>query len=585
MAEAIINIGANTQAANAQIDQLNQNLGKTGAAADTATKSNAKLEAQLKKQEATIKTIDGAVNLLGGSVELAASAAIGLGLATEEGAKEFEAAALGAIAFADGAKRTVDGVKSLNEGLASYGGIAGAARKAQLALNTAILANPYIAAAAALAILVAGIAFFVTSNNDAEEAQKKLNKEVAKGAAADADYADLQLRLAKARGEDTIALKNREIAAREDSITAKIAALNAEEDGKKRIALQNELKKLGQDQKVARVELTTLETQASEKASEDSAKALKDQKAANKVARDANIVARDARLEAEGNKQVIKLLGDEFIASLDKSNKFYDGQRFKIEEVETDLEDFTFFTLQQLDEFNKAQAFSEEELLQTRLTSITRYYDDLISQAKGNDEIIKKLNKAKNEALGAENDAFRKKEKDQRDADIKDAISATLGSIAGFAGVLASVQSESNEAAFESGKKYKIAAVVTSALQSAFEAYSAALKFNGVVPGLGTAIGIANVAAIALASRKAIQGIQSATFGGGGSTPSAPSSGGATPSINGGGAFTGALPGTGGTPPVTGQNEPIRAYVVAQDVSTGQEANAAIRRRRRLGPG
>lgn len=578
MAEAIINIGANTQEANAQINQLNQNLGKTGAATDSATKSNAKLEAQLKKQEATIKTIDGAVNILGGSVELAASAAIGLGLATEEGAKEFEAAALGAIAFADGAKRTVDGIKSLNEGLASYGGIAGAARKAQLALNTAILANPYIAAAAALAILVAGIALFVTSNDEAEEAQKKLNEEIAKGAAADADYADLQVRLAKARGENTVKIKEQEIAARELSITDKIAALNVEEDGKKRIALQNEIKKLGQDQKVARVELTTLETEAAEKASENSAKALEEQKAANKA-------ARDARLEAEGNKQIIKLLGDEFIASLDKADKFYDGQRFKIKEVETDIEEFSFFTLQQLDEFNKAQAFSEEELLQTRLTAITRYYDDLISQAKGNDEIIKKLNKAKNDALEAENDAFRKSEKEKRDADIKDAVSATLGSIAGFAGTLASIQSENNEAAFESGKKYKIAAVVTSALQSAFEAYSAALKFNGVVPGLGTAIGIANVAAIALASRKAIQGIQSATFGGGGSTPSAPSSGGATPSISGGGAFTGALPGTGGTPPVTGQTEPIRAYVVAQDVSTGQEANAAIRRRRRLGPG
>ena len=578
MAEAIINIGANTQAANAQIDQLNQNLGKTGKASDSATKSNEKLEAQLKKQEATIKTIDGAVNILGGSVELAASAAIGLGLATEESAKEFEAAALGAIAFADGAKRTVDGVKSLNEGLASYGGIAGAARKAQLALNTAILANPYIAAAAALAILVAGIALFVTSNNDAEESQKKLNDEIAKGAAADADYADLQLRLAKARGENTVKIKEQEIATREGRIEERIAALNAEEDGKKRIALQNEIKKLGQDQKVARVELTTLEAEASKKASEDSAKALEEQKAANKA-------ARDARLEAEGNRQVIKLLGDEFIASLNKADMFYNGQRFKIQEVETDIEEFTFFTLQQLDEFNKAQAFSEEELLQTRLTSITRYYDNLISQATGNAALLEKLEKAKNKALETENDAYRDREKEKREADVKDAVSATLGSIAGFAGTLASIQSENNEAAFESGKKYKIAAVVTSALQSAFEAYSAALKFNGVVPGLGTAIGIANVAAIALASNKAIQGIQSATFEGGGSAPSAPSSGGGTPSISGGGAFTGALPGTGTTPPVTGQTEPIRAYVIAQDVSTGQEANAAIRRRRRLGPG
>ena len=65
--------------------------------------------------------------------------------------------------------------------------------------------------------------------------------------------------------------------------------------------------------------------------------------------------------------------------------------------------------------------------------------------------------------------------------------------------------------------------------------------------------------------------------------------------ISGGGLFTGALPGTGGAPttgvPTTGsptgggRAEPIRAYVVSQDVTNGQEANAAINRRRRLGPG
>jgi hypothetical protein len=46
--------------------------------------------------------------LLGGSVELLSWSAFVLsGAATEEQAKKFEAAALGAIAFADGAKRTV----------------------------------------------------------------------------------------------------------------------------------------------------------------------------------------------------------------------------------------------------------------------------------------------------------------------------------------------------------------------------------------------------------------------------------------------------------------------------------------------
>ena len=584
MAEVSINIGANTQEANAQINQLNQSLGKTGAAADVANKSNEELDKTLAKQESTIKIIDGAVNLLGGSVELLAGALVLSGAASEEQAKEFEAAALGAIAFADGAKRTVDGVKSLNEGLKSYGGIAGAARKAQLALNTAILANPYIAAASALAILVAGIAFFVTRSNEAEDAQKKLNDEIARGATADADYADLQVRLAKARGEDTVAIKKREIAAREDRIEALRASEDAEEDSKKRIAFSKERIKLQQDQKVARVDLTTAETQAAEKAKENSAKALEDQKAANKA-------ARDARLEAEGNRQVIKLLGDEFIASLNKADKFYDGQRFKIEEVETDLEEFTFFTQQQLDEFNKAQAFSTAELLQVQLTSITRYYDELIKQAGDNAVLTAKLEEAKQKAItkateegGKERGALGK----FFESEAAKNISATLATTALFAKTLSDVQDDTTKEGFEKSKKFKIAEVVTSALQASFQAFGTSL--SSFPAPLGAILGAVQVAAIAIASKKAISGIQSAQFGGGTPSLSAPSSGGGSgaaalpisPSFGAGG-FLGQPQGT--LTPITSPQTPLRAYVVSADVTNGQQANAQITRRRTLGPG
>lgn len=94
---------------------------------------------------------------------------------------------------------------------------------------------------------------------------------------------------------------------------------------------------------------------------------------------------------------------------------------------------------------------------------------------------------------------------------------------------------------------------------------------------------------MAATTTAALRQINSAEPGSGG-TASTPKP---TP-IGGSGAFTGALPGTGGTPtsgipttgtPGAGGTEPIRAYVVAQDVSNGQEANASINRRRRLGPG
>jgi len=97
----------------------------------------------------------------------------------------------------------------------------------------------------------------------------------------------------------------------------------------------------------------------------------------------------------------------------------------------------------------------------------------------------------------------------------------------------------------------------------------------------------AQIAAVLAAANQAKQ-ILSTTPGGGStasvSRPSIPG----TPSIGNAG-FTGALPGTEGAGPAFGFNlgrqEPVRAYVVAQDVSNGQEAVAAINRRRRLGPG
>jgi len=150
-----------------------EKLQETEKVANKVTDASEDLARSLEKQEARIKTIDGAINLLGGSVELAVGSVTALGLVSEENAEQFQSAALGAIAFADGAKRTFDGVKSLTEGLKAYGGIAGAARKAQLALNAAILANPYIAAAVAVAALAAAIVLLTNRETEEEAANKK----------------------------------------------------------------------------------------------------------------------------------------------------------------------------------------------------------------------------------------------------------------------------------------------------------------------------------------------------------------------------------------------------------------------------
>jgi len=170
----------------------------------------------------------------------------------------------------------------------------------------------------------------------------------------------------------------------------------------------------------------------------------------------------------------------------------------------------------------------------------------------------------------------------------------TANAVAGAASSIfqnyAAAQDQTTKKGFEESKKYKIGEVITSTAQTAFQAFAEAQKLNGVVPGLGTIVGAALVASIIAASKQSIAQIKAAQFGGGSTTAptggggagSAPISvGGLTQRNVGLGGFTS---GPAGTPSVA-PAEPIRAYVVSQDVQTGLEANANINRRRRLGPG
>ena len=80
-----INVNANTQDAGQDISRLEQN----------------------------IKTLDGAVNLVGGSIATLAGGLALTGAVTDEQAERFQAAAVGAIALAEGSKRALEGFKTL----------------------------------------------------------------------------------------------------------------------------------------------------------------------------------------------------------------------------------------------------------------------------------------------------------------------------------------------------------------------------------------------------------------------------------------------------------------------------------------
>lgn len=168
---AIKSVDGLTDALDDNTKSLNENKG----AQKSAEVSAEQFAASLEKQEARIKVLDGAINLVGGSIELFTGAMVLSGTVSEETAEKFESQAIGAIALADGAKRVFDGYKTLSEGLKTYGGVAGLAQKAQAALNTTVLANPYVAAAVAIAALGAAIYVFTREVDEAAEFQKKFD--------------------------------------------------------------------------------------------------------------------------------------------------------------------------------------------------------------------------------------------------------------------------------------------------------------------------------------------------------------------------------------------------------------------------
>lgn len=150
--------------------------------------------------------------------------------------------------------------------------------------------------------------------------------------------------------------------------------------------------------------------------------------------------------------------------------------------------------------------------------------------------------------------------------------------------------------AFEDQKKFKIADTITSGLSSAFQAFGSAMTLG---PILGPIVGGALSAMILAQMANTVQSIKnqqyvgSGTAGGGGGigTPGqgptmsnfggnysggAPMvGGGSNPAISGGGTAMSA-------PPPQSPNTPIRAYVVANDVSNGLEAEQSINNRRRI---
>jgi hypothetical protein len=680
--------------------------------------------ASLEKQEQRIKLLDGAINVVGGSIETLTGALVLSGAVSEEQAERFESAALGAIALADGTKRTFDGVKSLSEGLKAYGGVAGLAQKAQAALNTTVLANPYVAAAVAIAALGAAIYLFTRQTDEAAQFQKEfdsaMNEAIGTTVAQtqaletynsivqdstrpleERQYALEELNKQGVATEDidlsnaeSLQLLNERTAQAIPLIMARAKASAAasilEEALKKQLEAQNsslednltwyqetwsfikgsvvpggyalqstldavknqseavaeatanvnraqtsyqatldELVKLeGQNVTVQKTVRENLERRA--KTDESVKQALIDRANAEKeaIAIYEDVKKQQELLQQEGIDRELLAIDQSYEDRLAKLTTYYGAEseavkalqeviesekqavRDKYSDEDEAKEKEKAEKLKTLkEEIANAEAVTEEEKFQRQLEITAQYYDDLIEQARQAGLDTVELEKAKNEALDAEQDAQNQqsldKQKAYRDQLTQLAVDSAL-SLIGDLKSLNQLYDKDNEAAakkaFNREKALSIVETVLSTYLSASKAYASQL-----IPGDPTSIIRAQIAAgVAIAGGLArLAVIKSQKF-----QPSGASGGGG----GGGGAAAGGAGGAGGAqvttpqqgnsttglfggvaqPPATTfptqqgetaqqpQFGPIQTYVLAGDVTSAQEANAKINGLRKL---
>tara|TARA_R110000782_G_scaffold69350_2_gene139594 strand:- start:972 stop:2627 length:1656 start_codon:yes stop_codon:yes gene_type:complete len=551
MATVTVNVQAQTGEATKDINNLD-------AALDGANKSAEELTDSLEGQEKRIKTLSGAINIVGGSVELLAGSLALSGVLTEEQTQKFEGAALGAIAFADGTKRVFEGYKELSEA-------SKLATKAQVANNAAVLANPYVAAAAAVVALSAAIFILIkrnktviteeqrragaldTINKETEEAER-IQKQYNRSLEVEQNRANNSIELLKARG-------------------ASIEEIFQAEKNLLQVRIQAQKFDI----------LPELERQNTEL--EKAVRALEAQKKSTNgvIAGQEEIVTALETSRDALKDQVIEL--DNLNTELLLLETNYENARRGLEDNPIDIKlrvvtptgEETTETLGEYFSRQTGEIQGATVLAQTSIQSI-------------GDETTKSTTKAyANSALAFQaflintNDSLN----DFFEGSTGEAIGSTLEAASTLTSALVQVTDDGTKEGFEKSKKFKIAEVVTSSTQAAFQAFAAAQQFG---PILGPILGAAQVAAIAVAGNRAIQDIRSSSFdsgnisGGGG--------GGGAVNIPGGvGAGLGGSSQTLVTNIPTPEPGPMRAYVVTGDVTNGQEAEAQLERRRTFGPG
>lgn len=552
-------IEVDDQGAITAIEGLTDEMKQFANATDDAKDSSEEFEASIKKQQAQMQVLDGAVNLVGGSIETLAGGLVLAGAVTEEQAEAFEGAAVGAIAFADGTRRTIDGIVNLREGLKVLTNGQKIATLATKAFGVAmkVATGPVgIAIAAITAIGVAIVALkdkFEVVNKVANffsNIVSKVAQAVGLGKTEAEKFAEAQGELAK-QTEFELKLLQAQGASTEQLVAKERALLTQRKN-----AAKTDEERLAASQELALFEARVVaEQQAAEQK-------LREERRAAAAER-----KKQREEEAKAREEEAKRAAEEAAkAEQDRVNSIADVLK-KYREQEEDIQAGTEMARLELEKQRQLAELDALKATEEEKAQIIEFYNNRILEAQktADDEATK----------SAEEAAEKKKQADKEASDAAIAVAqaeakakfdAVNGSIDAVQSALTSLFGES--------KAVAKANVLVDAAQAAIGIF----KSGQSIPAPFNAIFIAaQLAALAAASAKSIQQINSAEPGSSGtpSKPTVPTTG--APRL-GGATTTARITAVPNAP----QSQPMRAYVLTGDVSDGLQAEEKLQQRRTL---
>ena len=602
--EAVGSLRSQLRQAQADVAALSEKFGATSREAVEA----AKRAGQLKDRIADAKALTDAFNPDAKFKSLSASlAGVAGGFAVVQGgmallgteSKEVEKTLLkvqAAMALSQGLQtigESVDSFKQLGAVVKSYTIVQRISTAAQAVFNAVMAANPIGAVVVAVTALIAAgyalVKMFQASSEEtkrSEQAHKALGKELKnqveaqKNATIEADLSrDAQLKMAKASGKSadeirklSVELANQEVAqkiANAQTLRAiaieaiRVANLEDASESQKTLA-KNALKEFNDANEAAKTALINrrkllIDNRAAE---------LQEQTDATRKANDKANEAADKKSEKEKEKR--KKEREDYLKDAEELqgliNKLEQNRldkeaevKKKADEIQQGLKDNALTPAQRLQKkYDEERAILEAAHQSTLLLDAKFYTDKKALEAE--DTANKKQNAETQEQI--------EKRKQQAREQYLAAGANTLKQAASLLG-------ESTAA----GKAAAIAATTIDTYQSATAAYKSLAGIPVVGPALG---GIAAGVAVAsgLANVKKILSVK--VPGGGGGGGNVPSGGNApsAPQFN--------VVGNSGVNQLAGimatnENAPVKTYVVAQDVTSGQSLDRNIIRNASLG--